>query len=208
VGVDLEALGLRSPLVAFVAQDPGQTRLLVARALVLLAAIVAARGRTARGAIGLALAGALFLASLAARGLFLLDLVATTAVALDLARARGAMPAPARFVQILVALLVASALVLPALPAHPPAHAVPPTSATEAVGYWRARGNLHRAHAAALDWANEEAIPGEGYLTLASVDWDLGDRDRARRVLSKVLARATSDDVRARARELDSRWSP
>jgi hypothetical protein len=200
--VDLEALGLRNPLVAFVAQDPGQTRLLVARALVLFAVIVVARGRTTRGAVALAIAGGLFLLSLAARGLFLVDLIATAAIALGFARTAT------RRVAVGVALLVAVAVVLPMVPAgaRPTEHV--PTNAPEAVAYWRARGNLYRAHAAAFAWAIDETTPAEGYLTLASIDWELGDRNRARRVLSKVLANATSGDVRARARELDSRWSP
>lgn len=200
--MDLEALGLRSPLVAFVAQDPGQTRLLVARGLVLFAAIVAARGRTTRGAAALAIAGSLLVLSLAARGLFLVDLIATAAIALGFARAAT------RRVALFVAVLVAAALVLPALPVRAPTPAHVPTTAPEAVVYWRARGNLYRAHAAAFAWAIGETTPAEGYVTLASIDWELGDRDRARRVLSKVLAKATSDDVLARARELDSRWSP
>jgi hypothetical protein len=200
--VDLEALGLRSPLAAFVAQDPGQTRLLVARGLVLFAAIVAARGRTTRGAVAVAIAGSLLLLSLAARGLFLVDLLATAGIAVGLARAAG------RRVALFVAVLVAVALVLPALPVRSAAPAHVPTTAPEAVAYWRSRGNLYRAHAAAFAWAIGETTPAEGYLTLASIDWELGDRDRARRVLSKVLAKATSDDVQARARELDSRWSP
>ena len=200
--MDLEALGLRSPLVAFVAQDPGQTRLLVARGLVLFAAIVAARGRTTRGAVAVAIAGSLLLLSLAARGLFLVDLIATAAIAVGLARTAG------RRVALFVAVLVAAALVVPALPARSAAPAHVPTTAPEAVTYWRSRGNLYRARAAAYAWAIGETTPAEGYLTLASIDWELGDRDRARRVLSKVLAKATSDDVRARARELDSRWGP
>ncbi|HTQ43057.1 MAG TPA: hypothetical protein VMI75_09910 [Polyangiaceae bacterium] len=200
--MDLEALGLRSPLVAFVAQDPGQTLLLVARGLVLFAAIVSVRGRTTRGAVAVTIAGVLLLLSLAARGLFLVDLIATAAIAIVCARA-----APRRLA-LSVALLVAVALVIPALPvpAAAPAHA--PTTAPEAVAYWRARGNLYRAHAAAFAWAIGETTPAEGYLTLASIDWELGDRDRARRVLSKVLTKATSDDVRTRARELDSQWIP
>lgn len=200
--MDLEALGLRSPLVAFVAQDPGQTRMLLARALVLFAAVVAVRGRTARGAWAVTIAGALFVASLAARGLFVLDLMATAAIALGLVRS-----APRR-VGLYVALLVAAALVLPVLPVRPPTPERVPTTAPEATVYWRARGNLYRAHAAAFAWAIGEATPADGYLTLASIDWEIGDRDRARRVLSKVLANATSDEVLQRARELEARWSP
>ncbi|HEX8796276.1 MAG TPA: hypothetical protein VF765_35240 [Polyangiaceae bacterium] len=200
--MDLEALGLRSPLVAFVAQDPGQTRLLFARALVLFAVVVVVRGRTVRGAWALAIAGTLFVGSLAARGLFVVDLIATAAIALGLARA-----APRR-VGLFVAALVVASLVIPVLPVRPPAREHVPTTAPEATAYWRARGNLYRAHATAFAWAIGETTPAEGYLTLASIDWEIGDRDRARRVLSKVLANATSDDVLARARELDARWSP
>lgn len=202
--MDPEALGIGGPLVAFVAQEPGQTRLLVARGLVLFAAMlaVAVRGRSTRGVWALSLAGALFVLSLAARGSFVVDLLATAAIALGFARAAT------RRVGVFVAVIVAAALVLPALPVHRSAPVHVPTTAPEAVAYWRARGNLHRAHAAAFAWAIGEATPAEGYLTLASIDWEIGDRDRARRVLSKVLAKATSDDVLARARELDSRWVP
>lgn len=201
----LETLGLGNPLVAFVAQDPGQTRLLVARGLVLFAVLLAARGhgRRAQGAAALATAGSLFVLSLAARGLFVVDLVATAVIAIGLARGGT------RRVAGLVAVLVAFAVILPALPVRTPApvHAHVPTTAPEAVAYWRSRGNLYRAHAAAFAWAIGEATPAEGYLTLARIDWELGDHDRARRVLSKVLAKATSDVVLAGARELDSRWS-
>lgn len=198
----LETLGLRTPLVAFVAQDPGQTALLVARGLVLFAALVAARRRGTAGARALAIAGTLFMLSLAAQGLFVVDLVATAAIALVLARGTT------RRAGALVAVLVALALILPVLPVRAPPSTHVPSTAPEATLYWRSRGNLYRAHAAAFGWAIGEATPAEGYLTLARIDWELGDHDRARRVLSKVLAKATSDDVLAKARELDSRWGP
>ena len=202
------ALGLQDPLAPFVAQEPGQTRLLIARALVLLIAVARLRARERTGLLALSVAGALFVLSVAFQGLAIVDLIATAALVVWITRraARGeiAPPAPRWLGPVLVAAACTAGLV--PLRVHVPLE--PPTDPRDAVEYWRARGNLYRAHAAALSVARAEATPGDGHVVLAALDWELGHDDMARRVIATVLARTTSETARRKAEELDRRWSP
>jgi hypothetical protein len=186
-----------------VAQDPGQTALLLARvaALGLVALRVRPVGR-ARVAV-LVVVAALFVASLVARDLGIAEVVVALVVADRLAT--SPWPRAARVGAPVAVLLLAAASLRPHAPYAPEAA---PTDAPQAVAYWRARGNLFHARAEALRWANGEPAPAEGYLALAEVDWALGDGVRARKVLAKVVERGASDAVRARAQEMGRSWGP
>ncbi|MDB4940814.1 MAG: hypothetical protein JWP97_348 [Labilithrix sp.] len=76
----------------------------------------------------------------------------------------------------------------------------PPLPPAELVARELARGNLHRAHAAALAWSAREQPPGEGYLRLAEIDIRLGATTKARKVLEKVVTRSQDAAIVARAR--------
>jgi hypothetical protein len=44
-------------------------------------------------------------------------------------------------------------------------------------------------------------------VTLARVDWQLGHRDRARKVIAKVIAGGAAPEVKREASDLESEWS-
>jgi hypothetical protein len=199
----LRGLGLDEPLRPFFAQAPGQTVLLGLRGLILFAAIVCVAPRGRAQVLALLLAVSLFVASLCAQGLLVVDVVVMLPLLAWLARG-GPPPEGSRSVTLAALLFSALALLSLVPTSSPPGPGDDPHAAVE---YWRGRKNLFRARAVAFDWAMSEEPPAEGYVALAAIDWDLGQPERARKVLGKVLARATSDDVRRRASELDRRWS-
>ena len=82
-----------------------------------------------------------------------------------------------------------------------------PEDLPERTRHFRAVANLHRAREAALAWARTETVPGPGYLNLAEIDWDLGERATARRVLAKVRDRATDPSIQSRAASLEAEWA-
>jgi hypothetical protein len=202
------ALGLHDPFAPLVAQEPGQTRLLVARALVLLIAVARIPARERAGALVLALAGALFVLSVALRGLAVVDLVATPALVVWLTRRTSRHEVVSRAPSWLGPILVTAACAVGVVRVRAEVPPAPPNTPRDAVEYWRARGNLYRAHAAALSLASGEATPGDGYVVLASLDWELGHDERARRVIAMVLERTTSESARRKAEELARRWNP
>jgi hypothetical protein len=196
-------LGLDEPLRPFFAQVPGQTLLLGLRGLILFAAIVCVPPRGRAQVLALLLAVSLFVASLYAQGLLVADVVVMLPLLAWLGR--GRVSADASRSVTLAALVFTALAALPLVPTSSPPG--PGDEPRAAIDYWRGRKNLFRARAVARDWAMREEPPAEGYVTLAAIDWDLGQRDRARKVLAKVLARATSDDARRHASELEDRWS-
>ncbi len=70
----------------------------------------------------------------------------------------------------------------------------------------RARKNLYRARAAALQWTMSEEVPSEGYVALATIDWELGLHEKARKVLTKVATQAASTAEREEAAQVLARW--
>jgi len=74
------------------------------------------------------------------------------------------------------------------------------------VAYWQGRKNPYQARWWALGWTREEAAaPGDAYLTLATLDWDLGRDTQARKVLAKVIERGPLP-ARERAASLQTAW--
>ena len=88
----------------------------------------------------------------------------------------------------------------------PPKTEIAPEDPRAAVEYWRTRENLFRARHVALAWAQKEKLPREGYLTLAIIDWDLGEKEKAQKVLTKVLTRTDDPSVLAEATSLATKW--
>lgn len=196
-----DAIDLRQALAPFVAQAPGQMPLLLLRVGLFLFALLEPKPLTQGRAAALSCLALVMVGSLFAQGLWLVMLLATILVVSrqSVPRVRG----PSRWG---AAFLLATALV--GLAPHwsaSPARSTP-DSPPALVQYWRERGNLFRARAAALAWARQEPVPGEGYLTLADLVWELGHEDRARRVLEKVIAHPASDQVRRQAEDRLSRW--
>lgn len=199
----LRGLGLDEPMRPFFAQAPGQTLLLGLRGLILFATVACIPPRGRARVLALLLAVSLFAASLYARGFLVVDLLVMLPLLAWLGRGSASADA-SRSVTLAALLFSALAALSFARTSSPPEPGDEPRAAVE---YWRGRKNLFRARSVAFDWAMREDPPAEGYVTLAAIDWDLGQRDRARKVLGKVLARATSEDVQRRASELDHRWS-
>jgi hypothetical protein len=182
---------------AFVFQDAGQAPLLIVRCAVLFFALTVLERRAA-ATIAVVV---LFLASLAVSGLFLLFVV----IALGLvARVRAVDPAAALVLHggVATALAIGTA----ALVHHP--SPVPDARDPRAMeAYWRARKNPYQARAWALAWSrSERAAPGDAYLELATLDWELGRDVQARKVLEKVLDPRTPSLVKPRAAALRDAW--
>jgi hypothetical protein len=192
----LAALGFADPLAPFSAQEPGGRAMLALRLVAFALALLCAP--RARATAVSASIGALLVASLAARGL-LVPLVLASAWVVATSGARRARACGLGALSVVLALGIAASF----RRAAPP----PVLSAREQVDDWRSRENSFRARAAALEWAKRESPPGDAYLALASIDWELGHRERARKVLSKVIAHPASDDVKRRADDLDRAWA-
>ena len=180
-----------APFDAFAAQNPGQRLLFGLRVGVLLAATWACAERRAyRTLAGVAVA---FVASLAARSLVFVLVGAGLFALVD-----AGWIAPA----VLAASLLPWTLLSPA-----PRERELPTQPAALVAHYRAAGNLWRARYAALGWAREEGrTPGAGMLTLAEIDWALGQKGELTRVLGALRAHARDPAIRARADELARRW--
>jgi hypothetical protein len=106
---------------------------------------------------------------------------------------------------LLAACALAGASLLVATARRPPPPL--PEDAPSRTMHYRSVYNLHRAREAALQWAKEEGTPGPGYLNLAEIDWQLGEREKARKVLAKVKERATDPSAQSRAASLEAEWA-
>ncbi len=155
---------------------------------------------------GLLVVGGLFVVSLSARA-FLVAYFATVIAATWRARTRLRRDA---LVVVLGGTGLAIGLRVVGAPASPPLGGPPvaaPKDPRASVEAWQARDNPWRARGVALAWARaEKDAPGEGYATLAQLDWNLGERDKARRVLQHLLERTADRDVLERARRLRQDW--
>jgi len=148
-----------------------------------------------------AIVAGLFLLSLAARALLVVYFGAVIAAAFA-ARARLRRDATV-VVLACTGVAIAVAIVHGAAPAAP----APPQDPRAEVEFWRSRDNAWRARGAALAWARaENAAPGEGYVTLAQLDWELGEHEKARRVLGHVIERTHDDELLQRAARLRDAW--
>ncbi|MBX3231660.1 MAG: hypothetical protein KIT84_23465 [Labilithrix sp.] len=200
-----DVLGLRAAFAPFAAHEPGQGLLFGVRIGLLFLALVRLRvPRFSRPEVVVGALGLLFLASLAVRALVVpCFLVAVAVIRLGRPAEVASTIAPRWLTSTL---LVAGSIGLVVPAASVRTTPAPPDDPRAAVVYWRGRRNLHHARAVALAWAQREPVPSDGYLELAMVDWDLGERAKARKVLSKVLARAESEPVRRKANELRNEW--
>jgi hypothetical protein len=147
-----------------------------------------------------AVVAAMLVLALAARA-FLVPYFAVVIAAAWTARAR--LRDDAVVVVASTTLAVGAQLVAQATP--PPADA--PDDPRASVAYWRARDNLWRARGAALAWARaEKDAPGEAYSVLAQLDWELGEHDKARRVLTHLIEGAHDRAVGEQAERLLLDW--
>lgn len=201
------ALGFASPLRAFFAQEPGQTPLLVLRGGMLLAAVLASESLAGRArATALGALAALLLFSLCFRALLLPYCAAAALTLRFCSRQRPVLlPFDERLLHAGVLVVALGAWFLPGTPRP---EATEPASPEQAVAWWIARENPYQAHFRAWWWARSEAIPGEGYLALARLDVTLGQNDAARRVLARIVERASSNAVRERAQSLAATLGP
>jgi hypothetical protein len=148
-----------------------------------------------------AVVAALLVLSLAARALFVAYFAA---VALAAWAARARLGRDAVVVACGTGFAIGARLIA-AASAHSPAEA--PRDPRASVEYWRARDNMWRARSAALAWARaEKDAPGEGYSVLAQLDWDLGERDKARRVLKHLIEGTHDPAVGEQAERLLLDW--
>ena len=194
-----DALGLDGPWDAFVAQQPRAMILLALRLALLMVASLAmsVRSPTRRAYAMMVAVGLLFVGSLAWR-VMLVPFVASALVAIFL----GAPPRASAFVLAALATAVASLTLVPSR-----ADAIAPADPAAATAYWRHADNPFRARAAAFKWAQREGSAfGEGYLALAEIDFALGHREVAERVIAKVVERAPDPAMRARAERVRDTW--
>ncbi len=190
----MASLGLARPLGPLVANEAGAGALALRIAALTLAWCFCQRRRAWFASVA-----TLFVGSLVWQGLaVLLAVAAAVAIASSAER-------PSRWALVLIA-GASLALWSRAREGAPPVPE-PPADPAAATAWWSARDNLWRAHDAALHWAQTERdAPGPGYLALAQVDWKLAERDKALRVLAKVLAAAGDPATRARAEALQREW--
>ena len=200
----VSAFGLASPLSQFQAHEPGGRAMLALRVFVYALACFRVPSRDGRAMVATAILAAAFVASLVARGLVLAFVVGAALVVRSFAMPVAGDRRTPSTRRAIAAFALLSALAFAASFAHSPL--LPARSAREQVDDWLARDNPFRARAEALQWAKHEDPPGEGHLALASIDWQLGHVEAARRVLSKVLSRPASEDVKRRAGELSRVW--
>lgn len=190
-------LGADSALAPFSAQEAGQTVPFLARVVLLL--LVAVRPTTSKAPP--ILAGALFVASVAFRVVTLPDLLVCAGLVWYASRERRADDRPLSKAIAGVAVVLTVACLIP----RPAAAATPePSDPAAAYDYWMTRKNPRRAHASAIAWAKTEPTPRAGYLALAKIDLALGDTEKARKVLRKIIERTDADDVRAKATALEA----
>jgi hypothetical protein len=198
---DAARLGFAGPARAFFAQEAGQAPLLVLRVGLLLALVLASEAQAKTRRLGwLAGTGALLLLSLSFRG-FLLPYCAFSLLGLGVSARTAPVTPPAPDVRATLAALALAALSLVG-PAAPRPSATEPSAPAAAIAWWMQRANPYQAHYRALRWAREEQVPGQGFLALARLDVTLGRDDAAKKVLEKVVARATSEDARREAQRL------
>ena len=194
-----DALGLDGPWDAFVAQQPRAMILLALRlALLIVAGLATSVRRPTRGAYAMMVAVALLFAASLAWRLMLVPFVAASLATVFL----GAPPRASVFVLAALATAVASLTLAPSR-----VEAIAPTDPAAATAYWRRAENPFRARAAAFKWAQHEGSAfGEGYLALAEIDFALGHREVAERVIAKVVERAPDPAMRARAARVRDTW--
>jgi hypothetical protein len=191
----MSALGVNLPLSHFAVHEAGAGALGLRVGALALAWLFC--GRRPGWFAGVA---TLFVGSLVWQGLAA-PLVGAAAAAIASSDERPSPWAPA--------LIAAASLALWARGRQPVELAAePPADPAAATAWWTARDNLWRAHDAALHWAlKERDAPGAGYVALAEIDWKLTERDKALRVLAKVLAPDGDPAARARAETLRHEWS-
>jgi hypothetical protein len=184
-------------LTRFAFQDPGQPPLLVVRCGVLFFALSVLRDAPLRAAI----VSLLFVFSLAVCGaLYPFLLTCACLVALRSDADRTAQTVLYGSLAVAAALSLALYLKLPVLFPDP-------RDPRGMVAYWRLRRNPYQARSWALVWSQQEKNePGNAYLTLAAIDWEIGRDAQARKVLAKVALGARSDTVRGLAESLRTRW--
>jgi len=184
-------------LAPFTFQEPGQPPLLLLRCGILFFSLYALRNHTTRAflvvfafLLSLGVRGALYPYVFLAAGLSLQRLVTSRGVN-----------------TVFYGSVVGAALllVLPHLRA-PPAEPDPRDPA-KMVAHWQARKNPYQARWWAVQWAKQEALkPGEGLLTLARLDWQLGRQASARKMLTKLVDHAGSDAAREEALTQLATW--
>lgn len=190
-----------TPWRPFFAQAPGQEPLLLIRAGLLFALVIATEEDSAKArALWLGTAALLLTASLYSRILFW-PYCCVALVAIGLA-ARRVKRIPSRheigLVWATLTLAVAAALV----PSRHRTVFTEPQDPQAAVSFWMRHANPYQAHYRALQWARRELVPGEGYLALAHVDIAMARADKARKALTRAAARTESNDIRQRAKAL------
>jgi hypothetical protein len=193
-------LALGAPLSSFSFQTRGGPPLLVLRLGVLVFTLSALRDAFWSAGVVIAL----FVLSLAAScALYPFLIVSVALVALGRASRE---PGRTEYVVLYGSLLTALALAaLPHLRREPirPDPDDPPRMVT----YWQGRQNLYQARWWAVAWSRAEtSAPGDAYLTLASIDRQLGRIVQAKKVLAKVIEHPANEDVRRRAELLQATW--
>jgi hypothetical protein len=179
-------------------QAPHQAALLLIRCGLLYFSLSAVRTSTLQSAL---LAGA-FLSSLAVGLAFYPFLLLALLLPLLMGASPDRISAVSMHAALILALVVSTAESLPKKPSLPREE-----SPSAMVDYWLGRQNLYAARWYAIAWANQErVVAGEGTLTLAKLDWELGRVTQARAVLADVLRRPESDEIHARASMLLMQW--
>jgi tellurite resistance protein TehA-like permease len=193
-------LAWSAPFSSFSFQSGGAPALLVLRFGVLVLTLSTLRDAPLRAAVAIGLL-VLSLSLCGALYPFLIGCACTLAV-------RQAPREADRTAYVVLYGSLLTALALSALPhLKREAHATDPTDAPGMVAYWQARRNPYQARWWALTWTHHEAnAPGDAYLSLATLDRQLGRDAQATKVLAKVLDHPASDAVRTRAESLRSAW--
>jgi hypothetical protein len=194
-----DALALDGPWDAFFAQKPRASILLALRVGLLVAASLGASMRSAhpRGALLALAVTLLFALSLAFRVMMVPLVIVSLAAVMLRAPSRVSASGFAAFAIVGMSLATFRSR----------ASASAPNDPAEATAYFRRAENPFRARAAAIAWAQREGTAfGEGYIALAEIDFALGHRDVAERVIAKVIGRAQDPAMRARAERIRDSW--
>lgn len=197
-------LGVAAGLEPFGSEVTGQHAGLALRAGLLVVVHLASRRLARRRAFWLGVAtGALALASLAASA----ALALFVPVALAVIAGAWAVPSSRSRLPLVATLFVLGLAWAPARGATQLGAPATSGDPRAEVAAFLARGNPMRAHAAAERWAaSEREAPGEGHLSLAELTIEIGERERARRILAAIEASpASSEAVKARASAIDAR---
>jgi hypothetical protein len=193
---------LRDALSPFSAHDAYDRALLYARCVLLATTWWVA---ATRGGIGdrrwMAGAGAAFVASLEARGLFV------PFVVISLVGIGRSGRAPALGFAIGALCLCAGPMLLPARIEPVDDLVVADASPDTETIRWSRRDNVFRARFWAVRWAASESTPGEGHLALARAEWTLGRTDEARRLATQVAVTATDGMARQHASAQLGAWA-